>query len=408
MKEVYIERDLEKKIRKYLKRKEIIAIVGARQCGKTTLMKHIFRDLKNAKFIGFDDKKILQMFEQDIELFVKNYVENTDFLFIDEFQYAKEGGKLLKFLYDDYNTKIIISGSSTAELSVQSIKYLVGRIFVLTLYPFSFQEFIKYKDKNVYEILNKGHKLSDVAKNIIKKLYEEYIIFGGYPEVAIAKEKDEKIEIIKNIYNTYLLREIREILQISDDAKLMQLIKALALQIGKEANYHELSILTGFNYKELIKYIDILKKTFICLESKPYFRNRRKELVKTPKFYFLDIGFRNISIDDFQDFDKRVDRGQLNENFVASELFKKEIMLRYWRTKAGAEVDFIVERENRLIPVEVKSMLKTPTYGKSFKNFVIEYKSDKGFILSENYENDIKIKNVKVVFRPIFYISKIL
>ena len=406
MEEVYIERELENKIKKYLKRKEIIAILGARQCGKTTLMRHVFKDLKNAKFISFDNKKILQVFEQDIELFIKNYIENTDFLFVDEFQYAKEGGRTLKFIYDNHKTKIIISGSSAAELSIQSIKYLVGRIFVFTLSPFSFYEFIKYKNKNIYEKLIKDNKLSELAKSILKSLYEEYVIFGGYPEAVIAKEKEEKIQIIKNIFNTYLLREIREILQIDDDRRLMQLIKALALQLGNQANYNELSTLTGFNYKELIRYIDILKKTFACLESKPYFRNKRKELVKTPKFYFLDNGFRNIAIDNFQDFDKRTDRGQLNENFVASELFKKEFVLRYWRTKAGAEVDFVVERENKLIPIEVKSILRSPTYGKSLKNFMIDYKSEKGFVFSENYEEKITLKNIKIIFKPLFYVGK--
>jgi len=406
MEKAYIERELEKKIKKYLNRREIIAIIGARQCGKTTLMNHIFKDLKNAKFISFDDKKILQIFEQDIELFMKNYVENTDFLFIDEFQYAKEGGKILKFIYDSNKIKIIISGSSAAELSVQSIKHLVGRIFVFALFPLSFNEFIKYKNKNIYETLIKKVKLSKIAKSILKSLYNEYVIFGGYPEVAIANEKEEKIEIIKNIYNTYLLREIREILQIGDEGRLMQLIRALALQLGGQANYHELSILTGFNYKELIKYVGILKKTFVCLESKPYFRNKRKELVKTPKFYFLDNGFRNIAIDNFQDFDKRTDKGQLNENFVASELSKKEFVLRYWRTKAGAEVDFVIEKENKLIPIEVKSVLRSPTYGKSLKNFMIDYKSEVGFVFSEDYEGDLTLKNIKFVFRPLFYVGK--
>jgi hypothetical protein len=406
MEKIYIQRELENKVQKYFKRKEIIAIVGARQCGKTTLMNHIFKGLKNAKFISFDDKKALQMFEQDIELFIKNYVENTDFLFIDEFQYAREGGRILKFIYDFHKTKILISGSSAVELSVQSIKYLVGRIFVFTLSPLSFHEFIKYKDKVIYEFLIRNSKLSEVVRDTLKRLYREYVLFGGYPEVVISKEKEEKTEIIKNIYNTYLLREIREILQISDDRGLMQLIKALALQVGNQINYNELSALTGYNYKELVKYLDILKKTFVCLESRPYFRNKRKEIAKAPKFYFLDTGFRNIAIDNFQDFDKRTDRGQLNENFVASELFKKEFELKYWRTKSGAEVDFVIESGGKLTPIEVKSVLKHPTYGKSLKNFMTEYKSLKGFVFSEDYENHIKLKDIDIFFRSLFSFEK--
>ena len=130
---MYIKRELESKIRRFLKRKEILAILGTRRCGKTTLMRKIFNELKNAKFISFDDQEILRIFKEDINLFIKTYVEDTDFLFIDEFQYAKEGGKQLKFIYDNHNIKIIISGSSAPELSVQSVKYLVGRIFILII-----------------------------------------------------------------------------------------------------------------------------------------------------------------------------------------------------------------------------------------------------------------------------------
>ena len=115
---MYIKRILEEKIRRFLKRKEIIAIIGARQCGKTTLMRHIFDTLKNAKFITFEDRDILELFIQDIKSFIDLYVTGNSYLFIDEFQYAKQGGKQLKYIYDTCDAKIIISGSSAPDLSV--------------------------------------------------------------------------------------------------------------------------------------------------------------------------------------------------------------------------------------------------------------------------------------------------
>ncbi len=403
---MYVRRELEDKIMKFIKRREIIAIVGARRCGKTTLMKKIFQDLKNSKFISFDNQEILQMFNTDVNLFIKTYVENTDFLFIDEFQYAKEGGKQLKFIYDNYKIKIIISGSSAAELSIQSIKYLVGRMFIFTLSPFSFEEFLEYKDKKLYNLLNEKN-LSEVLINKLCRFYDEYAIFGGYPEVVLSKTAEEKIEVLKNIYNIYLLREIKEILQISEDFKLVKLIKSLALQLGNLINYHELSLLTGFDYRELMRHINILKKTFICVESRPFFTNKRKELSKIPKLFFLDSGFRNSIIGNFQRLETRTDFGSLNENFVASELFKKEIKFNYWRTKAGAEVDFVVELNSRLIPIEVKTILKNTKYGKSFKNFVEEYDVERGFILSYKYYNKIKLNKAVIKFLPIFFTPKI-
>jgi predicted AAA+ superfamily ATPase len=400
---IYIERELETKIKKYLKRKEIIAIVGARQCGKTTLMKHIFNALTNAKFISFDDINVLEMFNHDTELFVRNYIEGTRFLFIDEFQYAKEGGKKLKYIYDNYSTKIIISGSSVAELSIQSIKYLVGRIFVFTLCPLSFGEFLRFKNDLLYNAA-KGSRLSKVSIGMAARLYEEFLVFGGYPSVALSNEKEEKIEIIRNIYNTYILREIKEILQISEDEKLIKLIKALSLQAGGLANYNELSLITGFDYKELISHLGVLKKTYICLECRPYFRNKRKELVKAPKFYFLDNGFRNIAINNFQGTPDRTDLGALYENFASSEFFKMGLNLNYWRTKAGAEVDFIVEHKGKIIPVEVKSFLNSPKIGKSLMSFAADYKAESCFVLSKDYKHEMKAGNLKVSFLPIFLI----
>ena len=225
--------------------------------------------------------------------------------------------------------------------------------------------------------------------------------------MVLSSSKEEKIEVLKNIYNIYLLREVKEILQISEDFKIAKLIKALALQIGSLVNYNEISSLTGFNYRDLIKYINILTKTFICIESRPFFTNKRKELAKSPKIFFLDNGFRNSVINNFQGFDNRTDLGELNENFVSSEFFKKDIKINYWRTKAGAEVDFIIEKEGKLIPVEIKTTLKSPKYGKSFKNFIDLYKPNNGFILSSTYYDKLKLGKAEIKFFPIFFASKI-
>src|SRR3989344_1250764 len=147
---MYINRFLEKELLKYAHKKEIIAVVGPRQCGKTTLLKHIFNSLKRAVFIDFEDRETLELFNDDIKSFVEIYVKGNDYLFIDEFQYAKEGGKNLKYIYDNCKIKIFISGSSATELSIQSVKFLVGRIFVFTLYPLSFEEYLNYKEPVLY------------------------------------------------------------------------------------------------------------------------------------------------------------------------------------------------------------------------------------------------------------------
>ncbi len=407
--EGYIHRFLEKKIEKYLNKKEIIAIVGARQCGKTTLMKYVYEGLKNKnkEFITFEDRDILELFIKDIKSFIEKYVRGNNFLFIDEFQYAKQGGKQLKFIYDTEKIKIIISGSSAVDLSIQSIKYLVGRIFVFKLNPFSFLEYLKFKNLKLFKIYEKNNLSLQIIKEI-NKYYDEFVIYGGYPRVVLSKDNSEREEILKNIYNTYFLKEIKEILQLPEDFKLSKLIKVLALQMGGLINYHELSLATGFDYKDLLKYLNILKKTFVCVESKPFFTNKRKELIKNPKIYFLDIGLRNFVIKNFQKLEDRPDCGNLNESFIASELTKKDFELRYWRTKVGAEVDFIIEKNSQIIPIEVKSILSSPKITRSFRNFIQLYKIKKGFILSKDYLGKKTINKTTIFFYPLLNIDNIL
>lgn len=404
---IYIERDLERKLLKYIDKKEIIAIIGTRQCGKTTLMNHIFRTLKNAEFITFEDREIVELFSNDIKSFVELYVKKNKYLFIDEFQYALRGGKQLKYIYDTQDTKIIISGSSAPELTMQSIKYLAGRIFSFNLYPLSFEEYLNYKNKKLFKLyLNNQISKSVIAR--INKYYNEYIVFGGYPRVAVSETNEEKQEVLKNIYNTYFLREIREILQLQNDFKLIKFIKLLALQTGSQVNYNELSSQSGFSRIELLKNLNILEKTFICIKIKPFFTNKKKEIVKAPKIFFLDNGFRNIIIKNLNKTNNRTDSGILNENFVVSELIKQGIESKYWRTKAGAEVDFIIERKGNILPIEVKSHLKNSKTTKSFNNFLEMYKPKKAFILSDAHIVARKIKYTNIEFKPLFVVGKLV
>ncbi len=401
---MYIERFLEEEIRKYLGKKEIIAVVGPRQSGKTTLLKKIFGDLKNAVFLDFEDRETLELFNQDIKSFIELYVKNHDYIFIDEFQYAKDGGKQLKYIYDSHKIKIIVSGSSVSGLSINSIKYLVGRIFVFPLYPISFEEFLNFNEPILYKNIYLKGALSKPIIGKILPYFHEFCLYGGYPRVVIAEDKKEKETVLRNIYNTYFLKEIREILNLPEDYKLSRLIHAFALQIGNIINYNELSGITGFKYADLLKHINVLEKTFICLTSKPFYTNKRTELVKAPKIFFLDNGFRNIVIKNFQSIENRQDKGSLYENFVASELAKSGFDVRYWRSKSKAEVDFVVEKKSKTIPTEIKSGLASPKLTKSFNSFIDHYKPKNSYILSESLWGE---KN-KTSFRPIFHVERSL
>ena len=403
----YIPRLLESEIAEVIKSPEIIAIIGPRQCGKTTLMYHIADNFDSSKIsiIDFEDRDELNLFVHDIKAFAALHVQGQEYVFIDEFQYAPDGGKNLKYIYDNYPAKLFITGSSATELSVQSIQYLVGRIFIFNLYPFSFREFLNYKEPKLSQLLTETSGLGPEIIKRINSYYVDFLIFGGYPRVLLSSSNKEKETVIKNIYNTYLLREINQILNYRDEFKLTRLINALALQVGSSVNYNELSTVTGFKYKELLEALDILEKTFVIVRSIPFYKNKRLELVKSPKFYFIDIGFRNMALKNFLPPPTRTDLGALNENFIATELVKKGYPLRYWRTKSKAEVDFIIEKQGGIIPIEVKTTLNKPSVSRSFRSFLEKYSPSRGFIASNQLYDEIRINGITVTLVPHWYLE---
>lgn len=367
---IYIQRKLEQSIRKFLDAPEIIAILGARQCGKTTMMKHFIEELPKAVSLSFEDQKTLALFEQAPDDFITAYVKGNRYLFIDEFQYAKHGGKILKYIYDREKVKIIISGSSALEITVRAVKYLVGRIIVFDLFPFDFEEWLTAKDQSMLKVLQRYKKQKKTSKSapsipspVHEKfigLYEEYVRFGGYPRVVLEESLERKEQLLQNIYNTYFLREVRDVLGLIDDYKLQMLLKALSLQVGNLIEYGELGRLSGFSFPTLKKNLNFLEKTYVCRFVRPFYKNKRTEIVKNPKVYFFDTGLRNATIGDFRKFSDRPDAGAMLENGLAMEMMKKGYDINFWRDKKQHELDFIINRGNQdIIALESKSYLKS-------------------------------------------------
>ena len=401
---MYYKRDLEFKIEKYLESSEIIAVFGPRQVGKTTLLKEFYKRVSNPIFLTFEDIELKILFEEDIKSFIALYIDPYDHIFIDEFQYAKMGGKHLKYIYDTTDKKIFISGSSAMELSVNAVKYLVGRIFVFNLYSFSFGEFLRVKDKILYKLYSQADE--NISEIMSKKIYaylDEYITYGGYPRVILSQDVEEKKEVLKNLLSIYLLRDIKEIAKIADETKMYRLLKALSLQIGNVVVYSELSKLIGVNTVQLKEYLSIFEKAFLTKTISPFFTNKQLEIVKNPEIFFFDLGLRNVIIKNFSLLEDRVDKGAILENFVFRELVERD--LKYYRTKNGAEVDFIVDDK---IPVEIKSNLTSIKISKSYHYFLENYKSDIGYVLNFNQIGNKEFNGTEVKFMPHFLAVKSL
>ena len=408
---IYVKRNLEDKIEKLMDAPEIIAIFGARQVGKTTLMRKIFEKIVGRKiFLDFEDPEMVGLFDEDIKAFSKLYVENYEFIFIDEFQHSQTGGKGLKYIYDTFKKKIFISGSSSLELTVKLASALVGRIFILELYPLSLEEFILFRTPEMYYMaISYLEKQKEVPTHLHKQLLrelDEFLVYGGFPRVAIEKTLDLRKEILKNLYITYLIKDIKEFFRLSSEYSFQKLIKLLSLQVGSLVNYSELSRTGNLSLNEVTKNVSILEETYIVRLSRPYFTNKRTEVVKNPKIYFIDNGLRNYIIQDFREPLIRPDVGQIVENFVASEIVKSGKELKFWRSKSKAEVDFVIESPGYPIPVEVKSgIAKSP--GKSLISFVSKYGPKKAFVLHRGNYSRRTINGTEILFMPLYAVNLI-
>lgn len=410
---MYIKRKIEGTILRYLENKEILAILGPRQCGKTTVMKRIFESVKkeNKLFLTFEDREALSLFEKDIKEFARKYIQPNSIVFIDEFQYAKHGGKLLKYLYDMHETKIIISGSSATDLTIKAVRFLVGRIFLLEMYPFDFYEFILARDERLAALYLqktvdlKKHNNAEVPESdsgMLKKYYEEYLLWGGYPRVVLARSEEEKREVLKNIYDTYFLRDVKGLLSLADDYKFGNLMKGLALQIGNMIEYKELSHLSELSFKTLKKYFNFLSKTYICEFILPLHTNKRKEIVKNRKVYFFDTGLRNHIVNNFYPLSERSDNGALLENAFWMQAIKREYVAQYWRDKKKNEVDFVIDiGEGKMAAIEIKNNKHKcrelpPAFSKNYKNVVAccAYMEDK----NKSYD----CPTIHKIFIPLF------
>ena len=423
----YYERKLLKEIKPYFNSREIITIVGSRQVGKTTLLEIIFKHvskLKKCRFLTFENRSDLEIFDNDIESFKKLYVLPNEAVFIDEFQYGKDAGQKLKYLFDTTSTKFFITGSSSLETKEVG-KYLVGRILAFYLGPFSFSEYLQAKDSelfsifersftSVYQLLKgegadlKSLPQSKTLKGKIKDHFEKYIIFGGFPRVVVAKEEEEKKLILRNILDTYLLREIRSLLHLATENKLLTLSRFLGLSMGSLLSFNELGNSTGLSYEEIKKHLQILQETFIVHLAYPYYTNRRTELVKNPKVYFTDNGFRNNIIDNFVAPLQRSDTGSLVENFVFNCLKETSVLqprVNFWRTKSQAEVDFVVDFGEGIIPLEVKySPMGRKVIGKSMYSFIAKYSPKRAYITTNDDFGKRIVDKCTIYFIPVYYL----
>ncbi len=410
----YIRRELEDEIEKWLNSREIIAIRGPRQSGKTTLLKRIEEKLRengvdeeNIHYISFEDDLTRIKFEENTKEFIEFYLGSQDkhYLLLDEIQYVNDIGRKLKYLFDFYeNIKIIVTGSSSFDL-INLGSYLVGRVLFFELYPFSFLEFLRSKDKK-YEEIHRNIKtsLDDNGKieatiflDELNSFLHEYLTYGSYPRVVLERDFDKKKTLIRNLFITYVEKDIVAMHGIRYREKVVKLLKTIAVTSGDTINYETLTMNSGLKYHDVREILPLLEDSFVISIVKPFHKNLINELRKNPKIYFVDYGIKNYLLEDFDNpgFDR------LYENFVYNELTRQGYTVRYWRTTAKTEVDFIVETRDKLIPIEVKTK---PRITRSFRSFINHYHPSKAYILNLEDIDESKVNNCIIHMIPMVYL----
>jgi len=344
-KNMKIERYLEEKIRNDFNKKKVLIVYGARQVGKTTLVKKLGEAFgESLVYYNCDLDEPRKAFEEHNLEYLSSLVRKYDIIIIDEAQRIKNAGLSLKILIDNFPEKnFLVTGSSSIEIANTVSEPLTGRFFSYPLYPIALAEIAK--TKNPLEI---------------REMIEERLIFGSYPEVVTSVDKFDKQRIIENIANNYLLKDILQLGVIKDVGILKKLLQAIALQLGNEVSMTELSRIVEIDKNTVRKYLDLCEKIFILFSLPPYFSNKRKSISKMKKYYFYDVGIRNALLRNFNSLDVRNDVGALWENFLLLERMKynsaRNIFPQYyfWRSYEQHEIDMVEEIAGKLFGFEFK------------------------------------------------------
>ena len=336
---MFIPRDLEPLLRDGLASVKVIVLFGARQTGKTTLVKHLLEDetiqSQGVLSLNGDDpahRALLAYAGFGLERF-RRVLGNAKTLFVDEAQNIEGVGRTLKLLHDTMPERgIVVTGSSSFELSGQVDEPLVGRKFEYELHPFSFGELARH---------------SSVLEE--RALVGTRIVYGSYPEIVAAGDLADATHKLKELCSGYLYKDILAWRAVKSPAVLEKLLKAVALQVGSEASFSEISRLVGIDKEAVERYVDLLEKCYVCFTVPSFARNARTELRKSKKIYFRDCGVRNGVLGNFLPLDCRDDVGRLWENYLVCERMKTlsrrtvPPKCHFWRNAAQAEIDWVEE-----------------------------------------------------------------
>jgi uncharacterized protein len=348
------ERSSYQPLAEHLLQKQVTVITGMRRVGKSTALQYLLDHVLHSNKLYFDCERVeirVLLNRPDYESIAEELqLRGLDFLkpcviALDEIQLVENLPSFIKYMYDAYKIKFIVTGSSSYYMKNQFSESLAGRKRIFEMHPLSFKEFLHFKkagirqpDKYAWQLYNKAWY------NRCKEWYEEYIQYGGFPEVVLQPNKKDKEELLKDIINSYVELDVKLIADYSASEDLYKLVKLLAARAGNKIDYTKLSSIAGINRQKMAGYIQLLQYTYLVYLVKPFTRNIDKEISQQPKLYFADTGILNTLAG------LQISSGQLFENSIAAQLHPLG-EIKYYQKKTGQEIDFIF---NNTMAVEVK------------------------------------------------------
>lgn len=370
-------RTLSKLIASKIGNGKALILIGARQVGKTTLIRKLIEDEKFL-FLDGDDPVVRSLLNTPNTEQIRSIIGSHKIIFIDEAQRIDGIGLTLKIITDQFKeVQLLVSGSSSFDLSKELNEPLTGRKWEYELFPISWEEF-------------EAHHGYLVAEQQL----ENRLLYGLYPDVL--NNPGEEKQILQQLVNSYLYKDILAYSNIRKPAVLEKLVQALALQIGSEVNYNELAQIVGIDKNTVANYIDILQKGYVIFKLDSFSRNLRSEIKKNKKIYFYDNGVRNMILASFNTLELRQDTGALWENFLMSERLKqntykgKFTKMYFWRNKQQQEVDLVEEENGVITGFEFKWNAKKKT--KLPKTFVDEYHAAEVIVDRSNFREFVSIE----------------
>lgn len=403
-----IRRSILSKLHAHLSEPEITLLVGPRQAGKTTLLREMGQSLQKAGKTCF-------FFNLDIDadaLFFttqQRFVEHLEavagkkmaYVFIDEVQRIENAGLFLKGIYDRrLPHKFIVTGSGSLELKEKIAESLVGRKESFFLPTVSMLEWVQYATE--YRFEDRIAAVLHTDEILEERLLIDYLTFGGYPRVLTSSTAPRKNRVLQEIYQGYIERDIRQLLQVEKSNAFVVLLQLLANRTGQLLNFNDLARITGLSVPTLKNYLWYSDKTFVTSSVTPFFRNKEKEIIKSPQYYFWDLGLRNYLRGIFDDLSDQGHRFQSLVFRLLKEYFSESVAsLHYWRTQNQAEVDFVVNLGHRILPVEVKAgKLQQPALSRSFRSFIEKYQPSEAWIINRKLRENFNLGNTAIRVLP--------